>query len=145
MSSPKATAQKPAPTKAAKPAAKAGKPKAPAAVAKSAGKPAARAAKAPPPPAENVEASASALALAKVIEAGLRNGNGDIISIEAQQALNAALVKLFGGNAEAGHNYPVLRKNSVASTDVMLACAALLKSADLQVFELGMWQSWTGR
>lgn len=108
-------------------------------------KPPARKTRALPPPAENLEASASALALAKLIESGLRDGNGDIISIEAQQALNAALVKLFGGNAEAGHRYPVVRKNTVASTDIMLTCAALLKSADLQVFELGMWQSWTGR
>ncbi len=139
MSSPRTATKKPAARKVAPKAAK------PAASTKKAAAPTARTEKALPPPAENVEASASALALARVIEAGLINGNGDIISIEAQQALNAALVKLFGGNAEAGHRYPIVRANSVASTDVMLSCAALLKSANLQVFELGMWQSWTGR
>jgi hypothetical protein len=30
-------------------------------------------------------------------------------------------------------------------TDVMVTASKLLKSANLQVFELGMWQSWTGR
>ncbi len=142
MSSLRAAAKKPAARTAAS---KVAKPKTAATAKKTAAKPAARTAKALPAPAENTEASASALALARVIEAGLVKGNGDIISIEAQQALNAALVKLFGGNAEAGHRYPIVRPNTVASTDVMLACAALLKSANLQVFELGMWQSWTGR
>jgi hypothetical protein len=27
----------------------------------------------------------------------------------------------------------------------MITASGLLKAADLQVFELGMWQSWTGR
>jgi hypothetical protein len=34
---------------------------------------------------------------------------------------------------------------AVSATDVMITASGLLKSADLQVFELGMWQSWTGR
>jgi hypothetical protein len=33
----------------------------------------------------------------------------------------------------------------VSPTDVMITASALLKAADLQVFELGMWQSYTGR
>jgi len=28
---------------------------------------------------------------------------------------------------------------------VMLTASGLLRAADLAVFELGMWQSWTGR
>ena len=31
------------------------------------------------------------------------------------------------------------------ATDVMVAASGLLKAANLAVFELGMWQSWTGR
>ena len=36
-------------------------------------------------------------------------------------------------------------KNSISATDVMVTASGLLKAADLAVFELGMWQSWTGR
>ena len=33
----------------------------------------------------------------------------------------------------------------LSATDVMLTASGLLRAADLAVFELGMWQSWTGR
>ena len=33
----------------------------------------------------------------------------------------------------------------VSATEVMVTASGLLKAADLAVFELGMWQSWTGR
>jgi len=36
-------------------------------------------------------------------------------------------------------------RSGVSPTDVMITASGLLKAADLQVFELGMWQSWTGR
>ena len=84
--------------------------------------------------------------LAKELEQGLAEGRLDILAPEALQALMAALCKTYAANIEAGHAFPLLgNRSAVTSTDVMVACAALLKSADLQVFELGMWQSWTGR
>jgi hypothetical protein len=92
------------------------------------------------------DASQAALALAGVIEKGLADGDLNVVSQEAQQALMTALTKLYGANSEAGERYTIVSHlNAVTSTDVMVACAALLKSANLQAFELGMWQSWTGR
>ena len=38
----------------------------------------------------------------------------------------------------------VKERFSVTGTDAMILCGALLKAVDLQVFELGMWQSWSG-
>jgi hypothetical protein len=35
--------------------------------------------------------------------------------------------------------------SQVTATDVMVTVTAMLKAANLQVFELGMWQSWSGR
>jgi hypothetical protein len=32
----------------------------------------------------------------------------------------------------------------VTPTDIMLTSSQLLRAGNLQVFELGMWQSWTG-
>jgi hypothetical protein len=34
---------------------------------------------------------------------------------------------------------------AVTATDVMVTVTAMLKAVNLQVFELGMWQSWAGR
>jgi hypothetical protein len=33
---------------------------------------------------------------------------------------------------------------SVTATEVMVTVTAMLKAVNLQVFELGMWQSWAG-
>jgi hypothetical protein len=36
-------------------------------------------------------------------------------------------------------------EQSVTATEVMVTVTAMLKAVNLQVFELGMWQSWAGR
>ena len=36
-------------------------------------------------------------------------------------------------------------RQSASPTEIMTMTSALLKAANLAVFELGMWQSWTGR
>ena len=36
-------------------------------------------------------------------------------------------------------------RGGVSPTDVMVTASGLLSAANLAVFELGMWQSWTGR
>lgn len=33
----------------------------------------------------------------------------------------------------------------ITATDVMVTVTAMLKAVNLQVFELGMWQAWSGR
>lgn len=87
-----------------------------------------------------------AIALAREIDLATLNGNLDAVSPQAMHALLGALVKAYGANVEAGVTYPVLAgPASISGTDVLTICGAMLKAADLQVFELGMWQSWTGR
>ena len=94
----------------------------------------------------NSDTSERAIPLARDIDLATLNGTIDAISPQAMHALLAALLKAYGVNVEAGDAYPVLAgPASVSGTDVLTMCGALLKAADLQVFELGMWQSWTGR
>ncbi|MFM2444323.1 MAG: hypothetical protein RJB09_1509 [Pseudomonadota bacterium] len=94
----------------------------------------------------NSDTSERAITLARDIDLATLNGTIDAISPQAMHALLAALLKAYGVNVEAGDAYPVLAgPASVSGTDVLTMCGALLKAADLQVFELGMWQSWTGR
>ena len=90
-------------------------------------------------------ASDEARAFAAMLEAKHAAGEFDVLTPEASQALMAALCKLYSANMEAGNKYPVLRDRfAVTGTDAMIVCGALLKAVDLQVFELGMWQSWSG-
>lgn len=87
--------------------------------------------------------SAEALRFAATIEKMLADGDLEALQPHAQQALIAALCKYFAANTEMGNRYPALGRSAVTATDVMVMCGALLKAADLQVFELGMWQSWS--
>jgi len=90
-------------------------------------------------------ASDQARAFAAMLEAKHAASEFDVLTPEATQELMAALCKLYAANMEAGNKYPVVRDRfAIASTDAMILCGALLKAVDLQVFELGMWQSWSG-
>ena len=37
-----------------------------------------------------------------------------------------------------------LRAGRLTPTDIMMMANGMLRSGNLQIFELGMWQSWTG-
>lgn len=97
-------------------------------------------------PAPTGAASEAALELAAAIDRALANGETGLLSTEALQALMAALCRSYAAEIESGAGFPPLAARSrVTSTDVMVTASGLLKSANLAVFELGMWQSWTGR
>jgi hypothetical protein len=86
------------------------------------------------------------LHLAAEIEAGLVNGNLDVVGTDALQALMAAACKAYAARVEAGNPAPALsQRTAVSPTEVMVTASGLLRAANLAVFELGMWQSWTGR
>jgi hypothetical protein len=99
-----------------------------------------------PAPVETTAKSAEVIALAKEIEKALDTGDLDFLQPHAVQALFQALIKFYGANDENGNVYPILPgRLAVTGTDAMVACGALLRAVDLQVFELGMFQSWSGR
>jgi hypothetical protein len=90
--------------------------------------------------------SEDALKLAAALEVKFQAGELEALTPEALQALVAALCRYYGATVEAGVDWPILAdRMAVSGTDVMVMCGALLKAVDLQVFELGMWQSWSGR
>ena len=92
----------------------------------------------------NTAESEEALRVAAMIEKALADGDLNCLQPHAQQALIGALCRLYAANSEAGNRYPIVGgRTAVTATDVMVMCGALLKAVDLQVFELGMWQSWS--
>ena len=117
-------------------------------VAKGAAKPARRPAAlaAVAPKVEVVDGpSADARRLAAVLERGMADGRLDLVSVEALQKLIAAACRVYTARNEAGEHFMPVPRNSLTATDVMVTASGLLKASDLAVFELGMWQSWTGR
>jgi hypothetical protein len=98
------------------------------------------------PKAVDSAASSQALQLAAEMERGLMDGRLDVVSDEALQKVMAALCKTYSQQVQANVQAPPLdARSGVSATDVMITASGLLKAVDLQVFELGMWQSWTGR
>jgi hypothetical protein len=101
----------------------------------------------PPPPSgkEVMGASADARRLAAELERGIAEGRLDMVNAEALQKLIAAACRVYTARVETGEQLMPVPRNSITATDVMVTASGLLRAADLAVFELGMWQSWTGR
>ena len=96
--------------------------------------------------ADGAAGSAEAKRLAAELERALASGRRDVLSTEALQALMAAVCKTYAAQIEAGEQLlPLPQRGGATATDVMITASGLLKAANLAVFELGMWQSWTGR
>ncbi|HEY6023369.1 MAG TPA: hypothetical protein VIV34_04235 [Pseudolabrys sp.] len=62
------------------------------------------------------------------------------------QDMLAKAVRLYAERA-AEHDGALLAfaPDAATATDVMVTVTAMLKAVNLQVFELGMWQAWSGR
>ena len=82
--------------------------------------------------------------LAADMQRGLAEGRLDIVPPDALRTLMTAACRLYAAQVEAGSQLPPVTAN-VTSTDIMVTASGLLKAGNLAVFELGMWQSWTGR
>jgi hypothetical protein len=90
-------------------------------------------------------ASAEAKRLAATLQRSIVDGNLDLVAADALQAVIAAACRVYTARREAGEDFAPVAKNSISATDVMVTASGLLHAADLAVFELGMWQNWTGR
>ena len=133
MSSPKRASAKPAPKSKSRPSERLKPP------AKAAAKPAAA-------PANGGSASSEATRLAAALERGLAGGQLDMLTPQALHALMSACCKTYATRVEAGEELlPIAQRSTVSPTEVMVTASGLLRAANLAVFELGMWQSWSGR
>ncbi|MGA8076726.1 MAG: hypothetical protein WB868_04980 [Xanthobacteraceae bacterium] len=90
-------------------------------------------------------ASAEAERLAAALERSIVDDKLDTVSAVALQKLIAAACRLYTARAQSGEVFTPVARNTITATDVMITASGLLRSADLAVFELGMWQNWTGR
>jgi hypothetical protein len=56
----------------------------------------------------------------------------------------AAAVKLYSYKVQRDGGIPAIDAGAITPTDAMIACTALLRGVNVQVFELGCWQGWMG-
>jgi hypothetical protein len=61
------------------------------------------------------------------------------------QAMLANAVRLFAERAaERDGALPAFGPEDANATEVMVTVTAMMKAVNVQVFELGMWQAWSG-
>ena len=89
--------------------------------------------------------SNDAIQLAEAIERQFAKSD-NVLSVDAMQTLMGALCRVYSAQVENGARYtPIAEGQAVSPTGVMQTASGLLRAGNLAVFELGMWQSWTGR
>lgn len=75
------------------------------------------------------------------------SSQADAVAADADiQRMLASAVKAYAARVEADGALPAFAStDQVTATEVMVTVTAMLKAVNLQVFELGMWQAWSGR
>jgi len=81
-----------------------------------------------------------AAALCTEIEAALKRGAPDVISDAGLKAAMAAVVKLYAAKVEAaGDELPPFEKGALTATETVVATSAMIRAADLNLFDVAMW------
>ena len=71
--------------------------------------------------------------------------DGEEISDEMVQQAMTALVRLYTVKFQLGERWPPFAPGKpMPATAVMIMSSAMLRAANVEVFELGLWQSWSG-
>lgn len=66
------------------------------------------------------------------------------VSDDALRDLFTAVVREYAARSEASPELAAAEPGRVTATDVTRCCLALLRAADMQVFELGFWSTHFG-
>ncbi len=67
------------------------------------------------------------------------------ISDEAMRGLFSTLIQAYGAKFDEGRRpLPIDPDFPPTATNVLVTVSALMKASNLEIFELGMWQSWSG-
>jgi hypothetical protein len=83
--------------------------------------------------------------LTGLIQETLNLHQSDQLEYEVLQDLLEAIVQVYGKKFDDGHRLPIISVDSeITATTALVAASSLLKMRNLEIFELGMWQSWSG-
>ena len=84
----------------------------------------------------------SAAEIAKAVEAAIASGDVSGIPDTAIQQLLSAAALLYAARVEQGGYIPATTPAALNATQGMIVTTALLRAVNVQLFELGLWQSW---
>jgi hypothetical protein len=86
----------------------------------------------------------SAEQLAASLNGCIAAGQAGAFPDQTMRQLMAALVKVYAAKFDQGQR-PILldAESEVSATAVLVTTSALMKASNLEIFELGMWQSWS--
>jgi hypothetical protein len=72
----------------------------------------------------------------------------DAVDLRDAQLLLGAAVRLYGAKVDGGERGPAFATEPAAlipsATEVVVTASAMLKASQIELFELGMWQTWSG-
>jgi hypothetical protein len=70
---------------------------------------------------------------------------GEPIPNEVVQEGFTAMVRLYSVKFQLGERWePFAEDSMVPATSAMIMCTTMMRAVNVEVFELGMWQSWSG-
>ncbi|MGE0745978.1 MAG: hypothetical protein AB7K86_12055 [Rhodospirillales bacterium] len=70
---------------------------------------------------------------------------GDEVPPELIQEMMTAMVRLYTVRFQVGERFaPFLMTRDMPATSVMIMSTAMLRAVNLELFELGMFQAWSG-
>ena len=82
--------------------------------------------------------------LANSLNGLIATGQAGAFPDETMRQLMAAMVKLYAAKFDEGQRPALLdAAGDVSATAVLVTTSALMKASNLEIFELGMWQSWS--
>ena len=83
--------------------------------------------------------------IVQLIERLVESGAVDELPDTTLQRLFKACVQLYALKVDAGRRFaPCGDTRDISATSIMITASGLLKGANLELFELGMWQSFSG-
>jgi hypothetical protein len=91
---------------------------------------------------ENTEAYTASLQskLLHILQDAAQNG----ITDESIQTLLTAGVKLYFARLEDGSSFPPFAESeAVTASEMLTAVSQMMKQVGVELFELGLWQTWT--
>jgi len=83
--------------------------------------------------------------LSGLIQEKLNLHQSEHLEYETLQDLLEVIIQVYGQKYDDGQRIPMIAPDSdINATTALVAASSLLKMKNIEIFELGMWQSWSG-
>jgi hypothetical protein len=96
--------------------------------------------KAPRPAAASKLSGDPGAAFCQAVESALKRGEPQAINDEMLRRVLTAAVRVYAAKVEeAGYEIAPFRENTITATETVVAACAMIRAADLNLFDVAMW------